>query len=74
MGQLCKLVSSEECVLKSLDVSDSKLKEATWLLLDSLTRNTSIVKLDIRSGRREREREREIRGTWKRETWSGVNA
>ena len=31
------------------DVGNSKLKEATWFLLDSLNGNTSIVKLD-RSG------------------------
>lgn len=46
--ELCKWVHSEQCVLESLSVADSKLKEYTASLLHSLAANRSLKKLDIR--------------------------
>ncbi len=48
MRQLCRLVQSPECSLQLLSIANSKLKELTSPLLNSLIPNDSIKKLDIR--------------------------
>lgn len=48
LHQLCRLVKANDCCLEYLSVADSKLKELTALLLNSLISNDSILKLDIR--------------------------
>ncbi|XP_011408682.2 PREDICTED: F-actin-uncapping protein LRRC16A-like, partial [Amphimedon queenslandica] len=45
--QLCRMIKADDCCLESLDISDSKLKEVTSAILNSLIYNDSIVKLDI---------------------------
>ena len=48
LSGLSKLLNKEDCHLRSLCVTDSKLKEQTTILLEALEDNTSLTKLDIR--------------------------
>ena len=46
--QLCRMIKADDCCLETLDLSDSKLRELTSAILNSLIYNDSIIKLDVR--------------------------
>nr|XP_005992841.2 PREDICTED: leucine-rich repeat-containing protein 16C [Latimeria chalumnae] len=47
LHRIVQLIQEEECPLRSLSVTDSRLKSGTTILVNALGSNTSLTKLDI---------------------------